>query len=47
MYAGGASVMAGIPVVNDQTDHGRWKSDAIRAYMHTTLSMRLQVTQGM
>jgi hypothetical protein len=37
---------AGIPVEKIK-DHGRWKSDAIRAYMHTTRSMRLQVTHGM
>jgi integrase len=27
--------------------HGRWRSDAVRAYMQTSRSMRLQVTQGM
>jgi integrase len=27
--------------------HGRWKSDAIRAYMQTTRTMRLAVTQSM
>jgi hypothetical protein len=27
--------------------HGRWKSDAIKAYMHTTRQMRLMVTTSM
>jgi hypothetical protein len=27
--------------------HGRWKSDAIRAYMQTTRDMRLVVTSSM
>lgn len=41
-----AAWQAGAPVEKIQA-HGRWKSDAVRAYMHTTRSMRLQVTQGM
>ena len=41
-----AAWQAGVTVEKIQA-HGRWKSDAVRAYMHTTRSMRLQVTQGM
>lgn len=41
-----AAWQAGVPVEKIQA-HGRWKSDAVRAYMETTRSMRLQVTQGM
>lgn len=41
-----AAWQAGVPVEKIKA-HGRWQSDAVRAYMHTTRSMRLQVTQGM
>lgn len=41
-----AAWQAGVPVDKIKA-HGRWKSDAVRAYMQTTRSMRLQVTQGM
>ena len=41
-----AAWQAGVPVEKIKA-HGRWQSDAVRAYMHTTRSMRLQVTHGM
>ena len=27
--------------------HGRWRSDAIKAYLQTTVAIRLQVTEAM
>lgn len=41
-----AAWQAGVTVEKIKA-HGRWQSDAVRAYMHTTRNMRLQVTQCM
>lgn len=41
-----AAWMAGVDIEKIKA-HGRWKSDAVRAYMHTTRRMRLQITSCM
>ena len=41
-----AAWQAGVTVERIKA-HGRWQSDAVRAYMHTRRNMRLQVTQCM
>ena len=41
-----AAWLAGVDVEKIKA-HGRWKSDAVRAYMHTTRRMRLLITTSM